>query len=111
MNTPIIRTILRVTMSACFISLASGLASAEKNNGSGSAEDIASVCLAAANVCTTTCEVNPTGGSTSFSEGLSNALSCNDKCADNYGQCVGNVALRRQNGKLKLNKSEMVRTQ
>lgn len=111
MNKPIIRTLLRVTMSVAFISLASGMASAEKNNGSGSAEDIASVCLAAANVCTTTCEVNPTGGSSSFSEGLSNALNCNDKCAANYGQCVGNVAARRQNGKLKLNKSEMLEAQ
>jgi hypothetical protein len=98
-------------MSVAFISLASGVASAEKNNGSGSAEDIASVCLAAANVCTTTCSVNPTGGSSSFSEGLSNALSCNDKCADNYGQCVGDIALKRQHGKSKLNRSEMVKSQ
>ncbi len=86
------------TITAAFLSLTAGMATAEKNNGSGSAEDIASVCLAAANVCTTTCEVNPTGGSSSFSEGLSNALNCNEKCASNYGKCVGNAAARRQSG-------------
>ncbi len=110
MDTPIVRTIFKASISAAFIFLVSGVANAEKNNGSGSAEDIASVCLAAANVCTTTCDVNPTGGSSSFSEGLSNALGCNDKCANNYAQCVGPIA-RRQNGKLKLNRSNQIRVE
>jgi sulfatase maturation enzyme AslB (radical SAM superfamily) len=105
------KLMIKLTISAALISLACGVAIAEKNNGSGSAEDIASVCLAAANVCTTTCDVNPTGGSRSFSEGLSNALNCNDKCAANYGKCVGNVALRSQQGKLKLNRSEVLEAQ
>ena len=59
--------------------LFSNIANAKKN-GSGSAEDIAAVCLAAANLCTTTCKLN------------SSPQGCYDSCADNYGACVGDIS-------------------
>jgi hypothetical protein len=104
------RTILQMAMSVTLICMASGGASAA-NNASGSAEDIASVCLAGANLCTETCNLNPTGGSSSFSEGLSNALSCNDKCADSYGACVGDLARKSHKKDFSRMKVNSVRVQ
>jgi hypothetical protein len=78
---------------AIVLSFSAVSANAAGKDDKPTAEDIAKICLAVANVCNETCnQAQPHTGS--FSGDMSEVLGCSDRCAEQYRKCVGGLPVR-----------------